>query len=170
MHEWGHLAHAAKFLRVAEENKAAYRQARAELGDCFVQVIAAMPEKVRASDAETAGLALRSSELPAVLARKTLARVGDYLSNLMCSKLLPGEEMQMYVRTNVRPHLDEKLGLVSELARYTYEVHYLGLADLPRSYFFNTSRFVEYFIDSGIISENNTNALFDAAGTSPGLL
>ena len=164
MHEWGHLAHAAKFLRVAEENKAAYKQARAELGDCFVQALASMPEKVRASDAETAGLALRSSELPAVLARKTLARVGDYLSNLMCSKLLPGEEMQMYVRTNVRPHLDEKLGLVSELARYTYEVHYLGLADLPRSYFFNTSRFVDYFIDSGIISEDNTNALFDAAG------
>ncbi|MGZ9057640.1 MAG: hypothetical protein ACXW14_00185 [Burkholderiaceae bacterium] len=164
MHEWGHLAHAAKFLRVAEENKTSYRQARAELGECFVQVIAAMPEKVRASDAETAGLALRSNELPAALARKTLARVGDYLSNLMCSKLLPGEEMQMYVRTNVRPHLDERLGLVSELARYTYEVHYLALADLDRSYFFNTSRFVDYFINSGIISEDNTNTLFDAAG------
>ena len=56
MHEWGHLAHAAKFLRVADENKAAYKEARAELGDCFVQAIAAMPEKVRATDAETAGL------------------------------------------------------------------------------------------------------------------
>ncbi len=123
-----------------------------------------MPEKVRARDAETAGLELGSKELPAVLARKTLARVGDYLSNLMCSKLLPGEEMQMYVRTNVRPRFDERLGLVSELARYTYEVQYLALADLPRSYFFNTSRFVDYFIDSGIISEENTNALFDAAG------
>ncbi len=164
MHEWGHLAHAAKFLRVADENKAAYKEARAELGACFVQAIAAIPEKVRARDPETASLSLSSSELPVVLARKTLARVGDYLSNLMCSKLLPGEEMQMYVRTNVRPHLDEKLGLVSELARYTYEVHYLGLADLPRSYFFNTSRFVDYFINAGIISEENTNALFDAAG------
>jgi len=164
MHEWGHLAHAAKFLRVADENRAAYKEARAELGDCFVQTIAAMPESVRLRDAETASLSLRSNELPAALARKTLARVGDYLSNLMCSKLLPGEEMQMYVRTNVRPHFDEKLGLVSELARYTYEVHYLALADLPRSYFFNTSRFVDYLINSGIISEDSTNALFDAAG------
>ena len=164
MHEWGHLAHAAKFLRVADENRPAYIEARAELGDRFVQTIAAMPESVRAKDAETASLSLSSIELPALLARKTLARVGDYLSNLMCSKLLPGEEMQTYVRTNVHPHSDEKLGLVSELARYTYEVHYLALADLPRSYFFNTSRFVDYFINSGIISEENTNALFDAAG------
>ncbi len=164
MHEWGHLAHAAKFLRVADENKTAYKEARAELGACFVQTIAAMPESVRARDAETASLSLRSNELPSALARKTLARVGDYLSNLMCSKLLPGEEMQMYVRTNVRPHFDEKLGLVSELARYTYEVHYLALADLPRSYFFNTSRFVDYFINNGIVSEENANTLFDAAG------
>jgi len=164
MHEWGHLAHAAKFLRVPDENKAAYKEARAELGDCFVKAIAAIPERVRARDAETAALSLRSNELPARLARKTLARVGDYLSNLMCSKLLPGEEMQTYVRTNVHHHFDEKLGLVSELARYTYEVHYLALADLPRSYFFNTSRFVDYFIKGGIISEENTNALFDAAG------
>lgn len=164
MHEWGHLAHAAKFLRVAEEKKAAYTEARAELGDCFVNAIAAMPETIRARDVETAILSLRSKELPAILARKTLARVGDYLSNLMCSKLLPGEEMQTYVRTNVRHHFDEKLGLVSELARYAYEVHYLALADLPRSYFFNTSRFIDYFINSGIISADNTNALFDATG------
>ena len=28
----------------------------------------------------------------------------------MCSKLLPGEEMQMYVRINVRPHFYESCG------------------------------------------------------------
>jgi AcrR family transcriptional regulator len=164
MHEWGHLAHAAKFLRVPDENKLAYKEARAELGDCFLKAITAIPAITRSTDPETAGLSLCSNHLPAILARKTLARVGDYLSNLMCSKMLPGEEMQAYVRTNVRHHFDKKLGLVSELARYAYEVHYLALADLPRSYFFNTSRFVEYFIDSGIISEDNANMLFDAAG------
>ena len=26
MHEWGHLAHAAKFLRVPDENKLAYKK------------------------------------------------------------------------------------------------------------------------------------------------
>jgi hypothetical protein len=164
MHEWGHLAHAAKFLRVPDENKLAYREARAEIGHCFMKAIAAIPAIARSTDAETAGLSLCSKELPAILARKTLARVGDYLSNLMCSKMLPGEEMQIYVRTNVRHHFDKNLGLVSELARYAYEVHYLTLADLPRSYFFNTSRFVDYFIHSGIITEDNTNALFDAVG------
>ena len=64
----------------------------------------------------------------------------------------------------MHPHFDEKLGPVSELARYAYEVHYLALADLPRSYFFNTSRFVDYFIHRGIITEDNANDLFDAVG------
>ena len=164
MHEWGHLAHAAKFLRVPDENKPAYKEARAELGDCFLKAIAAMPAIARSTDKETAGLSLCSNHLPPILARKTLARVGDYLSNLMCSKMLPGEETQIYVRTNVRHHFDKNLGLVSELARYAYEVQYLALADLPRSYFFNTSGFVDYFIHSGIITEDNTNALFDAVG------
>ena len=131
MHEWGHLAHAAKFLRVPDENKLAYKEARAELGDCFLKAIAAIPEITRSMDAETAGLSLCSNHLPPILARKTLARVGDYLSNLMCSKMLPGEEMQIYVRTNVRHHFDEKLGLVSELARYAYEVHYLAWPTCP---------------------------------------
>ena len=43
-------------------------------------------------------------------------------------------------------------------------MHYLALADLPRSYFFKTSRFVDYFIRGGTITEDNTNALFDAVG------
>jgi hypothetical protein len=72
--------------------------------------------------------------------------------------------MQAYVRTNVRHHMNENLGLVSELARYAYEVHYLALANLPRSYFFETTRFNDYFIKSGIVSEEGINALFDAAG------
>jgi hypothetical protein len=68
------------------------------------------------------------------------------------------------VRTNVRHHFDERLGVVSELARYAYEVHYLRLAGLPREYFFRTSRFPEYFIASGIVTEADTHTLFDAAG------
>ena len=165
MHEWGHLAHAAKFLRVPESEKSAYTDARAELGECFARTLEAMPERVFDAVAEEVqALAHCADELPAMLARKTLARVGDYLSNLMCSKLIPEEEMQAYVRTNVRHHMNENLGLVSELARYAYEVHYLALANLPRSYFFETTRFNDYFIKSGIVSEENINALFDAAG------
>jgi hypothetical protein len=165
MHEWGHVAHTAKFLRVPEENRPAYTEARTELGKRFAQAVAAVPDHLRAAVAAELGtIAPSAAEVPAALARKTLARVGDYLANLMCSRLIPAEEMQAYVRTNVRHHMDENLGLVSELARYTYEVHYLALAGIPRSYFFDTSRFRDYFIDSGIISEDAANALFDAAG------
>lgn len=165
MHEWGHLAHAGKLLRVPEQNHAAYRQARAELGDRSMQVVASVPQRLQADVAlEMQALAPRPGDWPAALARKTLARVGDYLANLMCSRLLPPEEMQAYVRVNVRHHLTEDLGLVGELARYAYEVHYLGLAGLPREYFFKVSRFTEYFVQTGLISEEQTHALFDAAG------
>lgn len=165
MHEWGHVAHAAKFLRVPEERRPAYSEARAALGERFARVVSAFPERLRSQTMEeVATIAARPADLPQALARKTLARVGDYLANLMSAQLIPGEEMQAYVRTNVRNHLDENLGLVSELARYAYEVHYLPLAALPRSYFFETSRFAACFIDTGIVSDKDAHALFDAAG------
>jgi hypothetical protein len=165
MHEWGHVAHAAKILRVPDERRSAYADARAELGDCFARVVGAFPDRLQGQTAdEVRALAPRAADLPQALARKTLARVGDYLANLLCAQLIPGAEMQAYVRTNVRHHMDEDLGLVSELARYAYEIHYLSLAALPRSYFFETSRFAACFIDTGIVSEEDAHALFDAAG------
>ncbi len=165
MHEWGHVAHTAKILRLPEENRSAYFAARAELGATFARVVAAIPEHLRAAvDEELQTIEPNRAELPKALARKTLARVGDYLSNLMSSRLIPNEEMQAYVRTNVTHHLDEDLGLVSELARYAYEIHYLELAGLPRSYFYGTSRFPDHFISTGIVSAEDAEALFDSAG------
>ena len=165
MHEWGHLAHAGKLLRVPDPQKGAYATARAALGECFVQVLARVPSRLQPDVAqELRQLPAQPGGHAAALARKTLARVGDYLANLLCSRFLPAEEVQAYVRSNVRSHLAEDLGLVSELARYAYEVHYLGLAGLPRSYFFNTTRYTDYFVHSGVISQADTQALFDAAG------
>lgn len=165
MHEWGHLAHAAKLLHVPDERRAGYHAARADLGECFARVLAAVPDGVAdAVRAELADIEPRAGVQPAALARKTLARVGDYLSNMMAARLIPGEEMQAYVRTNVRHHLDEQLGIVSELARYAYEIHYLALAGLPRSYFYETSRFPDYYIATGIVTQEDAEQLFDAAG------
>lgn len=165
MHEWGHIAHTAKILRLPEESRPAYFAARAELGTTFARVVAAFPERLRTVvDEELQSIMPNRDEPPKALARLTLARVGDYLANLMSSRLIPNEEMQAYVRTNVTHHLDEQLGLVSELARYAYEIHYLDLAGLPRSYFYGTSRFPDHFIDTGIVSAEDAEALFDAAG------
>lgn len=165
MHEWGHIAHTAKILHLPEDRRPEYMAARAEFGEQFVQVLAAIPEPLRAAvDEELQSIEPRRAELPKALARKTLARVGDYLSNMMCARLIPAEEMQAYVRTNVRHHLDEHLGLVSELARYAYEVHYLDLVGLPRSYFYSTSRFPDHYVHTGIVSADDADALFDAAG------
>jgi hypothetical protein len=165
VHEWGHVAHTAKMIGVPPSRQADYRRARAELGERFADIVRRMPARLHDDIERDVGeLAARAGGLDKALARKTLARVGDYLANLLGERLLPAEEMQAYVRTNVRHHFDERLGVVSELARYAYEVHYLHLAGLPRDYFFRTSRFPDYFIASGIVSEADTHALFDAAG------
>ena len=165
MHEWGHIAHTAKILRLPEERRPEYFAARADLGTTFARVVAAFPGHLRAVvDEELQSIEPNRDELPKALARKTLGRVGDYLANLMSSRLIPNEEMQAYVRTNVTHHLDEQLGLVSELARYAYEIHYLDLAGLPRSYFYGTSRFPDHFIDTDIVRAEDAEALFDAAG------
>jgi hypothetical protein len=165
MHEWGHIAHTAKILHLPEERRTEYTAARTELGERFAEVVAAIPGPLRGSvDEELNSIESRRAELPKALARKTLARVGDYLANMMSVRLIPLEEMQAYVRTNVRHHLDEHLGLVSELARYAYEVHYLDLVGMSRSYFYGTSRFPDYFIQTGIVSADDAEALFDAAG------
>jgi hypothetical protein len=165
MHEWGHVAHTAKLIRVPEERRPDYLAAREEIGEAFVRVIEAMPQHFREMvDEELRSIESKREELPQALARRTLARVGDYLANLMMSRLLPGEEMQAYVRTNVTHHLDERLGLVTELARHAYEIHYLDLCGLPRSYFFATSRFPDHYFATGIAREADVQALFDAVG------
>jgi hypothetical protein len=165
MHEWGHVAHTAKILYLPEERRPEYTAARAELGERFRQVIESVPAALRDTIAgEMQDIEPRPGEQAKALARKTLGRVGDYLANMMCARLIPGEEMQAYARTNVRHHLDERLGLVSELARYAYEIHYLDLAGMPRSYFYATSRFPGHFIHTGIAREDDIEALFDAAG------
>lgn len=165
MHEWGHVAHSAKILHLPEHQRPAYACARAELGECFARVLASVPAFVQDTVAEELqSIEARTAELPKALARKTLARVGDYLANMMAVRLIPAEEMQAYVRNNVRHHQDEQLGLVSELARYAYEVNYLDLVGLPRRYFYDTSRFPNHFVHTGIVSEDDANALFDAAG------
>jgi hypothetical protein len=164
MHEWGHIAHTAKIVRVPEERRTQYTDRRAELGETFARVLCSAPETFQAAlEPELRALA-SPGEVPKMLARKTLGRVGDYLANMISARLVPAEEMQAYVRTNVRHHLDEKLGLVSELARYAYEIHYLHLAGLSRDYFYRTSRFVDHFLATGMLRESDVEALFDAAG------
>ena len=163
MHEWGHLAHAGKYLRVPESRKPEYQSARAELGERFLHVLRAAPARIQDQiEAGLGTLSARALSPQSALAKKTLGRVGDYLSNLMMSRLIPVEEMQAYVRVNVRHHLDERLDLISELARYAYEIQYLSLAALDRSYFYESSWFNDYFIDSGLVQRGDIEHLFDA--------
>jgi len=164
MHEWGHLAHEANFLYIPETHKSAYQAARADIGIQWMRILRAAPARMHAEiEAQLATLTAQTALAPeAALARKTLSRVGDYLSNRLAAHLIPPEELHAYVRVNVRHHMDEALDFISELARYAYEIQYLTLVGLPRSYFFDTSHFNDYFIDSGLVHRNHIEQLFDA--------
>ncbi len=169
MHEWGHLAHAARYLRLPEHHKAQYQAARQILGARFLQVLRAAPAALQPAIEHSLLTLTRTTgatplAVEAALARKTLARVGDYLANHMAAHFIAGEEMQAYVRVNVRHHRDEALDLMSELARYAYEIHYLALADLPRSYFYESSHFNDDFLDTGLVRKEDIEHLFDAVG------
>jgi hypothetical protein len=88
-----------------------YTEARAELGEVFLRPVRSMPAQLQGVvSEELRSIEPDSAEWPKALARMPLRRVGDYLANLLCSRLIPGEEMQAYVRTNVRHHLAENLG------------------------------------------------------------
>lgn len=165
VHEWGHLAHAARLIRVPEARKDEYRIRRAKMGEAFLALLRSAPAHVQPQIETTLRpLAAWGGSEPAGLARKTLGRVGDYLSNLLASHLLPPAEMQAYVRVNVRHHMDEELDLISEIARYAYEIQYLPLAGLPRSYFYGTSFFPDTFVNTGVFAQPLVERLFDAVG------
>lgn len=170
MHEWGHLAHGAQYLRIPEARRPQYQTARQMLGQAFLDLLRALPPALQpmVDDLLTSLLPQNAvadhTHYATALTRKTLARVGDYLANVMAARFIPGEEMQAYVRVNVRHHDDEGLDLVSLLARYAYEIHYLKLAQLERSYFYESSRFNDDFIESGLIQRAAAERLFDAVG------
>lgn len=166
MHEWGHLAHAAGLIQVPEARQADYRAARTALGETFVHALRSAPaalQPVIEARLQTLARALNTSP-SAALARKTLARVGDYLANRLAARLLGPEPMQAYVRVNVRPHTNEALELISALARYAYEIHYLPLAGLAREYFYATSRFRQEVLDRYGLEPEAVEHLFDAVG------
>ncbi len=98
------------------------------------------------------------------LARLMLTRIADYASNMFFRSYLKDEELESYVRTNVRHHLNEDLGPLSQLARHAVEVQYLGLASFqdPIGYFLETSYFEAYFVETRVFSEREVRALFEA--------
>lgn len=168
VHEWGHLAHEARLVRVPDAKRAAYDEALRAMEARYDEIVRAMParlsDEVRSDLASMEGRAGEDGGPGRVLARFTLDRIGDFAANLLARRYLREEELEAYIRANARHHLAEDLGPLAQLTRHTLEVQYLRLSSIadPIGYFFETSWFGEYFLRTGVFAEDAVRALFDA--------
>jgi hypothetical protein len=165
-HEWGHLVHEAGIVRVPEARRAEYDEALRELERRYARIVGAIPSRLDDEVREELTALGASPGAPGpALARFTLERIGDYASNLFFRRYLEDDELQAYVRTNLRHHLTEGIGPLGQLTRHVVEFQYLGLASFedPFAYFVETTYFGHYFLATGVFAEADVRALFDAA-------
>lgn len=165
VHEWGHLVFEAGWIAVPPAKRGEYATALAALSKVYTDVVRAMPERL-ASDArkELAELGADPASPGTTLARVSLKRISDYGSNLFFRRYLTAEEALAYVQNNVRHHLNEGLGPLSQLVRYAIELQYqslLGHED-PVRYLLSTSYVGQYLIESGVFSMEVFRSVVDA--------
>lgn len=165
-HEWGHLAAETDLVGIPPERRAAHESAKAELIALFDTVAARAPEKVRAQAEEHFAGRPRGTSLGEAMLDMQLRRIGDFQSNVFAHAVLPVEEMEAYVRVNLRPLGGEPGSFLSKLARYAYEFQYLGFSRMadPRHYFFASTWFVDNYIDTGVITRDEAERMLDLMG------
>ncbi|MBK9260529.1 MAG: hypothetical protein IPM54_11960 [Polyangiaceae bacterium] len=152
VHEWGHLVHEARLIEVPETRRAEYDEAVGALEQCWTDIVEAMPARLEEDVTdELEGMHATRASAGRVLARATLSRLSDYVSNVFFRKYLTPDELSCYVRTNVRHHLNEELGPLAQLVRHAMEFQYLALAEIrdPMGYFLGTSYFEVIFFARG---------------------
>lgn len=162
IHEWGHLAVDAGMVAVPSHLAESHEEAHRELVEIFDQIVASAPHDLRRiADREIELLRLegyRLGDMP-------LDRVADYQANILAHAFLSVGEMEAYIRTNVRPLIDEKeVGPYLGLARHAYEYQYLLLSGIedPFGYFVSSTWFAEQFFETGIVDEAGARELLDA--------
>lgn len=162
-HEWGHLAAEADLVCVPPELLERHDTALEELGALFDTVIARAPQGLQTQAQEQfSGRAATQSVGEAMLAMQ-MQRIGDYESNVFAQAVLPIEEMEAYVRVNVRTLAQESFSFLGKLARYAYECQYLGFSRManPRQYFYASTWFPDNYIKTGVLREEEAGLMFD---------
>jgi len=153
VHEWGHLADEAGLVRVPVERRAEYAEAVRALEEAFARVVAAMPPPLQELTArEQAELAPEARTPGEALAAATLVRLPDWAANRINHAFARPEEVEAYVRVNVRPHVGERLTPARMLARYALEYQYLRLSAVADrvGYFFDVSGVGPLFFETGV--------------------
>lgn len=167
-HEWGHLAHESGVVAVPSARRGEHDAAVSVLIDRYIDVVRALPARVEDEARRELDAMGARRDSPRSwgesLANTTLARIGDYAANAFARRFCAPEELEAYVRVNVRHHLDEGLGPLAQLARHAIEVQYLAIGSDQRrlEYFFATSWFVPVFVESGVFAAPLVEAVFAA--------
>ncbi len=162
-HEWGHLVAEAGLVRVPPHEQRRHDEALGELAVLFDTVIAGAPQVLREQvDAQFSGRP-RGQTIGHAMVTMQMQRIGDYASNVFAHAVLPVEEMEAYVRVNVRTLAAEPFSFLGKLARYAYEYQYLRFSRMeePRDYFFATTWFSENYIATGVVSRADADRMLD---------
>lgn len=168
-HEYGHLLHEAGWIRVAPARKGDYEAATRALAEGLDAAVRAIPSRLADAlseelDAARVGL----DDVGHALAHATLVRLEDFAANLFARHVLRPDELDAYVRNNVRHHMDEPLGPIAHLMRQSVEAQYLPLVGVvdPFAHVLATTWFGDYFIRSGVFSEQSVRDVFNAVAAA----
>ncbi len=159
VHEWGHLAAESGWVIIPADSRTLRSEQEQILAKLFDQIAAAAPANIQHRLAnEVARLQAESGSLGQTLLNRMLVRIEDFMANLVAARLLHPDAMDTYVRNNVHCHLQSysSEGVYMQLIRLAYEFQYLRLSRIedPFRWFYNSTWFVEYFIDNKIISKS----------------
>jgi hypothetical protein len=166
VHEWAHLAVEAGWVPcVAGDAEMAARRAR--LAEVLADVIAAAPAAIRtltAADLAEVG----GDETPADgLARIFHARISDYQANLLAQRFLARDEIETYVRHNIRTlrFTYAPPQLFRMLIRYLFELQYLAFSAVNdrRGFLVHSTWFDADFFATGILDGAHFTALVERA-------
>jgi len=165
-HEWGHLAADADMIRIPADKQRRHDEALTELAALLDTIVDRAPQGLRDKTREHFASRPVGKSIGEAMVDMQMRRIGDYKSNVLAHALLPIEEMESYVRVNVRPLAGEQGNFLGKLARYAYEFQYLGFSRIedPKRYFFTSTWFANNYIDTGILSREEADRLLDLMG------
>ena len=164
MHEWGHLAAEAGWVRMSEQRRHELASHMARLQELFEEIHAGLPPHLRELAApEVDRLRRQHGSLGAGLLQIPLVRMADYQANLLARRYLSRAELETYIRNNVYclRWTSPPAAFLQRLVRSVFEAQYLELSLVAdrRRYLLSSTWFDQDYLHSGTISESQLEEL-----------
>ncbi len=166
IHEWAHLAVDAGWVPcILGEAEVDARRER--FGETLAEVIASMSPAIRALTAADLADVGAGSTAAAGLARIFLARMSDYQANLLAQRYLDRDEIETYIRHNIRTlrFIHGPQQLFRMLIRYLFELQYLGFSAVsdPKTFLVRSTWFDADFFATGVLDPKRFVVLAERA-------